>query len=312
MVVEIGVEEVLGLHQLGQVSAGKLAAECGVHLAAGKSAGQLLVHVPRALQTFIVAHKPLNVLAFHGLPVDGGMTGILDCGIQGDHVFERGHIGFGGGGTVGMRFRALTVLMIDADSVVQALAGKIPRTGKAVEIPRLVKAVFGSVIAPVVITGLLHPCRIALRRTIVDDLPCTEEYPLLGKLGLAHGGIVGVRHFIRKMNNGAVPILIIHLDLHGGDVRARFDGVGTVSIYIRGKIRVDIVGPAQSGAVHPSGRIHSIGPVITHRMIEQTDVQIALEQALLKDRHIRNDHCGAAVPGGHACGGVDLIRAQDG
>ena len=120
MIVEVGIEKVLRLHEFGQIPGGQLAAERLIYYAVGEGSVQLFIHIPRVFQPGVISGETLDMLAFHRLGMDGGVAGILDGGIHGNDVFERRHIGFGGAGTVGMGFRALSVLVEDADGMSQA------------------------------------------------------------------------------------------------------------------------------------------------------------------------------------------------
>ena len=121
--VEVGVvvkerdEVVLGSHQLGKVAVGQLSVEGRVDDAILERAVKLFIHAGRTVEARIVAHQTLDLLAFHGLAVNGGVAGILDFGIHGHDVLNSGYPCFGGGGAVRVGFRTVAILVVDAQAV---------------------------------------------------------------------------------------------------------------------------------------------------------------------------------------------------
>lgn len=82
VVVEVGVDGVLGPHELVKVVARQLAAHAQVNLSVLERAVKLSIsiHISGRFKVFIVTREAFDMLAFHGLAMNGGMTSIRYVG----------------------------------------------------------------------------------------------------------------------------------------------------------------------------------------------------------------------------------------
>ena len=291
VVVEVGVDGVLGPHELVKVVARQLAAHAQVNLSVLERAVKLSIsiHISGRFKVFIVTREAFDMLAFHGLAMNGGMTSIRYVGGGRHSLFESRHVGFSGGGTVGVHFHALTGCVVDFDVFLEIRHGHIQRAFKPVEIAGLVEAVFSRVLAPVIIAGILHPCGITLWGAVEDKLVGTEHQGV----GRQTGRYIGL---------GC---------LQCGHVVAYLQCIGGVRVFA-----VSRVLPAYSLTVaDPHGVIpdktKAGGIIVGKRVNEHTYTELIGGQSFLEQRNLRRNGGAAAVRGADAGCGVYLRRTSD-
>ncbi len=188
MVDKEGGEQVLGCHVVGQLVHGRILehSPCRVVIrlvgVIREPAPHLLGHV--GVHVGVVAHQALNVLAFQGLGMNGGMTGIRDLRILCHGHFQGLNPDFGATRAVGVNFGAYAVSVEKVDEAVHVAwrnvfdgavgpdhgifvmvlgAYKCAVVAIAVHLGVPGRAVFCRVAAPVVVAGGLQPGRVALR-----------------------------------------------------------------------------------------------------------------------------------------------------
>ena len=173
----VGHENILGPHQARQraVVASHLS---GVKAAVLEGSLQIPVHVAVFLNVRsgggIVAGQTLDELQFHHLTMDGGMPGVQMSAVVGGHgMLQGGRPVFGGGAAVGMGFGADPGFLVVVheqghfvDLAVQVAGADEIRACRHVGIV----ATRSEIVIVVIIARFLEPGRIALGRTVEQNL----------------------------------------------------------------------------------------------------------------------------------------------
>ena len=283
VVVEVGVDGVLGLHEFGQVAGGQLAAHGQIDLAVLVRAGQVVVHVSCRLKIFIMSREAFHMLTFHGLAVDRRMAGVLDVRIGSDGVLNCGHVGLGGCGTVGVDLYALSLGVEEFDEIGEHVGSNVLRASKAYEVIRLFEAVFRRIILPVIIAGGLHPRCVSLRRAVKEELVGTEHK------------IIG-RQVSRDFRIADVPAC---------DVIANLGCIGGVREFaITGVLPAHGLTVGRSHGVN-NGTIRQSIAIVAKGMNEDTEIELVGVQSVLECGNLLC-LCTAAVGGRYACRRINL------